>query len=55
MKESRAPALVNPSVSVWPSTPRTWAFWVRCIQATRRRDLGRLDDVGPQAAYVDQA
>ncbi len=38
-KESRAPALLKPRVRVLPSTPMTWEFWVRCIQATRRRSF----------------
>ncbi len=37
--DSRAPAFAKPSVRVFPSTATTWQFWVRCIQATRRRSL----------------
>ena len=37
--DSLAPALANPSVSVFASTAMTWAFWVRWIQVTRRRAL----------------
>ena len=36
-KESRAPALANPTVSRVPSTSTTWACWERTIQARRRR------------------
>src|SRR5690606_22429172 len=36
-KDSRAPGLLKPSVSVVASTPVTCAFWVSNIQARRRR------------------
>ena len=38
-KDSRAPALLKPSVRVVPSTATTWACWVRWIQVSRRRLL----------------
>ena len=38
-----------------PSTPTTWAFWVRMHPGQPAAHLGRVDDVGPQPADVDQA
>ncbi len=34
--ESRAPAVLKPTVSVVASTPMTWAFWLSRIQVNRR-------------------
>ena len=36
-----APALAKPRVNEVASTATTWQFWVRCIQARRRRDSWR--------------
>src|ERR1700712_3942043 len=36
MKESRAPAVLKPTVRDVASTPITWAFWLSRIQVKRR-------------------
>ena len=53
-KESRAPALVKPRVSVLPSTPDHLGVLGEVHPGHPAAQLGRLDDVGPEAAYVDQ-